>query len=288
LRRQNRTIEQEIIMSYKTVLQHADASRSAATRLGLAALLAEQQQAHLVCAAMTGISRYAYRSGGPAGSDLAARATQNAEAVLGHCRTLTEKLGVQSCEHRLVDDDAYGGLTLQSRYADLIVVGQADSDDPATGGLLQDLPGYLVLNCCRPVLVVPFAGNFPAIGRQVLIAWDGGLQATRAIASALPLLRGASRVTLALFDPASGKDEHGEEPGADMALYLARHGIKVDVVRQSSDGDVGEALLSMADSVGADLVVMGAYGHERYQEILLGGVTRTVLNTMTVPVLLAH
>lgn len=275
-------------MSYKTILLHADASRSAVTRLGLAALLAQQQQAHLVCAAMTGVSRYAIRAGNHAQSDLAVRATQNAQAVLGHCRALTEKLGVQSCEYRLVDDDAYGGLALQSRYADLIVVGQADSGDPATGGLLQDLPGYLVLNCCRPVLVVPFAGTFPSIGRQVLIAWDGSLQATRAIASALPLLRDADRVTLALFDPASGEDEHGEEPGADMALYLARHGVRVDVVREATDGDVGEALLALADRIGADLVVMGAYGHERYQEILLGGVTRTVLNTMTVPVLLAH
>lgn len=279
-------------MSYKTILLHADGSRGAATRLALAAQLAEQLQAHLVCAAMTGISRYAYGSGGGRHSmirpDLAQLATQKAQAILDQCRVAAGRLGVASCEYRLVDDDAYGGLTLQSRYADLIIVGQADRDDPATGGLLQDLPEYLVLNCCRPVLVTPFAGSFAITGKPVLAAWDGSLQATRAIACALPLLRGAPRVTLALFDPASGRNEHGEEPGADMALHLARHGVPVDVVRQPGGGDVGEALLAMADSLQAGLVVMGAYGHARYQEILLGGVTRTVLDTMTVPVLLAH
>lgn len=280
-------------MSYKTILLHADGSHGAAIRLALAAQLAEQQQAHLVSAAMTGISRYAYRSGGGAPHDLvrpdlAERARQNAQAVLEHCRVSAERLGVQSCEFRLVDDDAYGALTLQSRYADLLVVGQADRDDPSTGGMLQDLPEYVVLNCCRPVLVVPFAGSFPSIGKQVLLAWDGSFQATRAVTAAMPLLRRALRVTIALFDPVSGNDAHGDEPGADLALYLARHGVPVDVLRTSTDGEVGLALLDMADTVGADLVVMGAYGHARYQEILLGGVTRTVFDTMTVPVLLAH
>jgi nucleotide-binding universal stress UspA family protein len=280
-------------MSYKTILLHADGSRTAASRLALAAQLAQQQQAHLVCAAMTGISRYAYRYGDESGHgairpDLAERATQGAQAVLDQCEALAKKLYAPSCEYRLVDDDAHGGLTLQSRYADLVVVSQADRSDPVTGGMLQDLPEYVVLNSCRPVLVVPFAGTFPTIGKQVLLAWDGSLQATRAITCAIPLLRNALRVTIALFDPASGVDDHGDEPGADIARYLARHGIPIEVTREATDGDVGEALLSMADRVGADLVVMGAYGHARFQEILLGGVTRTVLNTMTVPVLLAH
>ncbi len=279
-------------MAYKTILVHADASRGAMRRLELAALLAEQQQAHLVCTAMSGISRFAYGAdGAPHGMirpDLAERAMQGAQAVLDRFRDATARLGVPPCEYRLVDDDAYGGLVLQSRYADLLVVGQSDRDDPATGGLLQDLPEYLVLNCCRPVLVTPFAGAFHTIGRRVVLAWDGSQQATRAMAGAIPLLQNATGVTVALFDPASGLDEHGEEPGADIALYLARHGIHVTVVRQATDGDVGEALLAMADSVQADLVVMGAYGHARYREILLGGVTRTVLNTMTVPVLMAH
>jgi len=138
------------------------------------------------------------------------------------------------------------------------------------------------------VLVVPFAGHFTTLGENVLVAWDGSMQATRAVTQAIPILRRAARVTVAVFDPVSGPDDHGEEPGADIALYLSRHGIQVDVQRQRSNGDIGEALLTLTDNLGADLLVMGAYGHARYREILLGGVTRTVLNTMTVPVLLSH
>lgn len=279
-------------MHYKTILLHADNARNANARLELTAQLAEQQQAHLVCAAMTGISRFVYHTNGSRTDiirpDLAERARHSAEATLEHYAAVTGRLGVSSCEHRLVDDDAYGGLLLQARYADLLVVGQADHGDPATGALLQDLPEYIVLNSCRPVLIVPFAGVLKPVGQRIVVAWDGSAQATRAITGALPLLAHAASVTVALFDAASGADEHGDEPGADIALYLARHGVKVDVVRQATDGNVGEAVLAMADSVNADLLVMGAYGHARYREILLGGATRTVLNSMTVPVLMAH
>jgi nucleotide-binding universal stress UspA family protein len=201
---------------------------------------------------------------------------------------LAASLGVQSCEARLAYDDAYGGLVLQSRYADLLVVGQADSEDPATGALLQDLPESVILNGCCPVLVVPFAGHFAAIGNTVLVAWDGGMQAARAIRQALPLLACASRVVVAIADPVIGDDEHGEEPGADIALYLARQGVAVEVLVVASGGDVGESLLAAADRVQADLLVMGAYGHARLREIMLGGATRTILQAATLPVLLSH
>lgn len=279
-------------MSYQTILLHADAARSAPARLRLAAMLAGQEQAHLICAAMTGISRYAYSTNASdpesmIRADVARFACERAQRVLNETGEQLGKLGVQSCEMRNVSDDAYGGLALQARYADLVIVSQADPADPATA-LLRDLPEHLVMHCSRPVLVVPFAGHFNTVGENVLVAWDGGMQATRAVTQAIPILRRAGRVTLAVIDPISGPDEHGDEPGADIALYLSRHGIKVDVQRQSSNGDVGEALLTMADNLGADLLVMGAYGHARYREILLGGATRTVLNTMTVPVLLSH
>jgi nucleotide-binding universal stress UspA family protein len=279
-------------MSYQTILLHADAARSAPTRLRLAAMLAGQEQAHLICAAMTGISRYAYN---PAAHDpealvrpdIARIAAERAQKVLEEVNVHVGQLGLQSCELRNVSDDAYGGLVLQARYADLLILSQADRDDPAAA-LLHDLPEYVVLHSCRPVLVVPFAGNFTTLGENVLVAWDGSMQATRAVTQAIPILRRAARVTVAVFDPVSGPDDHGEEPGADIALYLSRHGIAVEVQRQHSNSDIGEALLTLADNLGADLLVMGANGHARYREILLGGVTRTVLNTMTVPVLLSH
>lgn len=278
---------------YKTILLHADAARSAPARLRLAAMLAGQQQAHLICAAMTGISRFAYRDHEDQPyqvirPDLAQLATANAREALDQLGQLADSLGLQSCERRLVNDDAYGGLLLQSRYADLIVLSQADRDDPATGGLLQDLPEQVIMNCSRPVLVIPFAGVFASIGQTVLVAWDGSLQATRAMTHALPILRRAKRVVVGMIDPVSGGSEHGEVPGADIATYLARHGITVEVRSESGAGDAGEALLGMADAVGADLLVMGAYGHPRYREIMLGGATRTVLASTTVPLLMSH
>ena len=278
---------------YKTILLHADASRSAPERLKLAAMLAAQQQAHLICAAMTGISRYVYRQHEQLPHDvirpdLAQALTARTQQMLEEFGHKAASLGVQSCEQRLVQDDAYGGLVLQSRYADLLILGQADRDDPATGALLQDLPEYVVLNTCRPVLLVPSIGNSSTIGNRVLVGWNGSTQAARAITQALPLLRNASRVVVGVVDPVIGQDQHGEEPGADIALYLARHGVNVEVKCQASEGDAGEALLDMTDRIQADLLVMGAYGHARFREILLGGATRTVLNTMTVPVLLSH
>lgn len=280
---------------FKTILLHADATRSAPARLRLAAMLAEQQQAHLICAAMTGISRYAYlghedQPHQAIRADLAQLASAKASQVLDKLGQLADSLGVQSCERRLVCDDAYGGLLLQSRYADLVVLGQADRDDPATGGMLQDLPEQIIMNSCRPVLVVPCVGEFATIGRTVLVAWDGGLQATRALSHALPILRRAERVVVGMVDPVSGGDQHGEVPGADIAGYLVRHGIQVEV-RSTSAGpgtDAGEALLAMADAVKADLLVMGAYGHARYREIMLGGATRTVLASATLPLLMSH
>jgi len=123
----------------------------------------------------------------------------------------------------------------------------------------------------------------------VLIAWDAGVEAARAVRDALPLLRRADTVEVAVFDPERGRREHGEQPGADVALYLARHGVKVSVARQSgADFEVGAQILSRAADTGADLIVMGAYGHSRVRELVLGGVTRTILESMTVPVLMSH
>jgi nucleotide-binding universal stress UspA family protein len=108
------------------------------------------------------------------------------------------------------------------------------------------------------------------------------------VTQAIPLMQRAVNVNVALFNAVAGTAEHGEQPGADIALYLARHGVKVDVQQQHTDTDIGNALLSLAADNNNDLVVMGGYGHTRLREVLLGGVTLTVLKTMTVPVLMAH
>jgi nucleotide-binding universal stress UspA family protein len=277
-------------MPYKTILVHVDHSRHAEQRFRAAATLALQHDAHLIGAAMSGVSRFVYEEGGV---DVARTALamhmealfQRANAALAQFEALATSMGVRSFERRLVDDEPEAGMALQARYADLVVLSQHDPDDPVTRQI-KGLAAYVMLTSARPVLVVPHAGQFEQIGREVLIAWDNGSEATRALSYALPLLQRAAAVTLVLFNPVQ---ELGVHAGADMALYLARHGVKVELLEQHIRGiDVGNALLSLAADRQSDLIVMGGYGHARLRELLLGGVTETILHTMTAPVLMAH
>jgi nucleotide-binding universal stress UspA family protein len=283
----------ETTMSYRTILVHVDKADGAAARITLAAELAAREGAHLVGAAMTGVPRFMlagspFDLSGTLIADYTRFAAQRADQALGQFREIAARVGVQSAEPRRADEDEYAGLCLQARYADLVVLGHANPDDHGSGGLLLDLPEHVILNCGRPVLLVPYAGAFPTIGKRPLIAWNGSVEAARAVTAALPLLRHASKITIAVFDPQVGGDGHGEEPGADIALYLVRHGLKVEVECCPGPIDVGNAILSRAASSAADLLVMGCYGHSRFREKMLGGATRTVLATMTLPVLMAH
>lgn len=279
-------------MSYKTILVHVDQSKHAPSRIRIAADIAVKENAHLIGAAMTGLSRYLYEENAinmnrAVLANHVESLNQRAEEALVQFDKIAAQAGVQSVERRLVKDDDHGGLTLQARYSDLVVLGQTDADEPSAR-MTSDLPEYVVLNSGRPVLIVPYAGNFKGIGEQVLVAWDGRMEAIRAVANAIPVLRRAKRVVIALFNPSTGADEHGEQPGADVALYLARHGVNVEVMPQTTPIDVGNALLSLAADLNSELIVMGGYGHTRFREVLLGGVTRTVLASMTVPVMMSH
>ena len=123
-------------------------------------------------------------------------------------------------------------------------------------------------------------------GKRVLVAWNASREAARAVSDALPLLAGADAVEIVAFAPGG---DHGEPPAADIALYLARHGVKAIAARDVAPGiDIGARILTRAANADADLIVMGAYGHSRLRELALGGATRTLLEAMTVPVLMAH
>lgn len=282
-------------MSYKTILVHADMCRHSKQYIALAASIAVQEDAHLIGAATTGISRYIYHSGiaDPMAPSASTHLEQHLEALRQRARhalddfeTQLQKPGVRSYESALIDDEAGAGLSLRGRYSDLLVLGQFNPDEQSPV-VMPDFPEYVVLNAGRPVLVVPYAGQFDRVGKRVLVAWDAGVSATRAVVNAIPMLKRAEIVEVAVFNAEDRGDAHGEVPGADIALYLARHGIKVDVIRQKTRIDVGNSLLSMAADLGSDMIVMGCYGHSRFREILLGGVTRTMLESMTVPVLMS-
>ena len=273
---------------YKTIVIHVDDSSAMESRLQGAGHLAKLFDSHLVGSAATGLSwpSYALLTGSMAVTPidefdaLCAGARDSLRAFAERA----SQLGVPGAEMRLTEDEHRHALLLQSRYADLVVTSQ----DTGAGDSVRGLPQYIALHGARPVLAVPpnYAGE-PMLD-EVVVGWDGSLQAVRAISAALPLLTRADSVRLALVNAERETGLHGEEPGADIALYLARHGVKVDVVLQNSTAPVGEALLGIARAYGAGLVVTGAFGHSRYRELVLGGVTRVLLERSTVPVLVAH
>lgn len=276
-------------MDIKTLLVHVDTSPSAPDRIRLALGLAQAAGAHLVGSALTGISRFVTPAMTAAGdtrlAERCAALRRDATLALQRFDALVRADGLASSEARLVDDDVDGGMAQQARYCDLVIVGQSGGGVPP--GQRDDLPEYLLLTGARPVLVVPCAGHPGPLTGPALVAWDGSPEATRAVTGALPLLRAAAATTVAGFGDGAGPTEDGD-PCAHLAAWLGRHGIAARIGHPPSGGDVGEALLSTAADMGAGLLVMGGYGHARYRELLLGGVTATVLREMTLPVLLAH
>jgi nucleotide-binding universal stress UspA family protein len=277
-------------MSYKTVLVHSDTSVHAAGRIRLAAQVANSEGAHLVGVAVTGMSRFMFPETvapltPPVVTNYADTMHEHARQALDSFLHIARAEGVASHEARLVSDDPEGALVLMSRYADLVVLSQTDPAYQVAGAVRQ-LPEYVMLNSARPVLVVPYAGRVDRLYGNAMVAWDGSVEAARALGGALPLLRRATAVTVAQFQ--RGEVVAPATQAADLTAWLARHGIRISVAEQHVDIDDGNALLSLAADTQAGLLVMGGYGHSRLRELLLGGVTKTVLESMTVPVLMAH
>jgi len=273
---------------YKTIIVHVDESPLFDARLRAAAWLATAHEAHLVGCAATGMSwpAYAMLTG-----SMAVTPVNEYDSLRHIGRTSlhafaerARRLGVESVEERLVEDENRDALLLHSRYADLVVTGQ-DAGDAAT---VRGLPQYLALHGPRPVLVVPPTYDGAPIAETVVAGWNGSIQALRAIDAAMPILVRARSVRLAVVNPDRESGMHGDDPGADMALYLARHGVRVEVVVESTHASPGDALLGIAAGSGAGLLVTGAFGHSRYRELVLGGVTRLLLERANLPLLLAH
>lgn len=177
-------------------------------------------------------------------------------------------------------------VAVSAYYADLVVIARPESETPQAGA--SGLAESLVLSSGRPILLFPPDSKVSQI-RRVVVAWNTTREAVRAAADAVPLLALAEAVEVLVIDHERHKANHGQEPGADIARHLARHGAKVEVRRLSSDGkDVGQLMLSQAASFRADLLVMGAYGHSQVREWVFGGVTRTVLYGASIPVLMSR
>jgi nucleotide-binding universal stress UspA family protein len=276
-------------MSYKTILVHIDSGKRCAVRVDIAIRLAQQHDAHLV--ALNAIAPfeppgYVLAEMGPALIE-----SQKHAAAVELVRTEKEfneqasAAAFSNIEWRSAIDDPVDAMTLHARYADLVVVGQTDYAD--RNQTPADFPERLTLSAGRPILIVPSVGRFSTIGKKILVAWNASRESTRAVTDSIPLLRLAETVHVMVVNPRHG--EHGSVPGADIGLYLARHGVRVEVkMDHGAEIDVGNELLSRAADLDADLIVMGGYGQTRLKEWVLGGATRTILESMTAPVLMSH
>ena len=274
------------------ILVHLDQSPRAEARLDIAASLARQHGAHLTALQVidVAIPVMAMADGGGGGAVIAELMEQMRQSALAAGVKLKAAFeaalareGIMG-EWRQVEGATPEILALHGRYADLLVLGQDDPESDSAG-LLE----AVLFDSGRPVLAIPFAGDFKSIGKRVLVGWNASREATRALHDALPLIAKAENTTVFLANPKRGLGAHGEEPGADIARHLARHGLRVEVAKAVAE-DVADSalLLNHASDMGADLLVMGAYGHSRLREFILGGVTRSLLREMTIPVLLSH
>ena len=278
-------------MGYKTILVHCDADPNVAHRLAIAVELAKRHGAHLVGAHIQEpFDAPAMFDGTAAMSGLFAVFEETAKANLASAMAAFAKAvkGAElSTEWRSEDGYIDARLAVHARYADLTVLGQADPGAPSFAPL--DLPETMALSTGRPMLVVPHVGASAEPAKTVMLCWNASRESARAASDALPLLRAAAKVIVLCVDPSSSTYGHGAEPGADAAAWLSRHGIKVTVQRDvSADADVGNVILSRAADLDVGLIVMGLYGHSRLRETVLGGASRTLLASMTVPLFVSH
>jgi len=298
-------------MAIKDVLVCLDASEAGEGRLRLAADLSREHRAHLAAAYQLSepaaihspvygpgaigigiigptVARIGEGSGDGSGPDRIAEVSQpilQAEAVERRFREALQPDGAVGDWH-LFDRGETATLVALAETADLVIVGQHQPDAPARAEIR---PEEIVVACGRPLLVVPYAGTFASVGKRVLIAWDGTREATRAVHDALPLIAGADAVTVVSVAGRESDFERRHPSLERLVRHLARHGLTVRGEEDVGAGiKVSDLLLSRANDLEADLIVAGAYHHSRFREAVLGGVSRELLDHMTVPVLMSH
>lgn len=276
-------------MNYRNMMVCLDDSAHSPARLQFALELARRNGAHLTglhLSYMPQTPYLAYDGVEPLFVRLEAELDKRQSVARESFEAAAREAGVETgwLAARSVDMEA---IIAFSRLNDLIIAGQPDPSDTATY-IGEGFPGRFLLGVARPVLFTPFAYPLKTSMESIIVAWNGSREATRALYDAMPLLLAARRVTVLTVrhDSAGG----GAIPTPDIASFLQRHGVVADVLENVSHEDPGAWLLARAQDMDepADLIVAGGYGHARLTELVLGGVTRTLLRGMSVPVLLSH
>ena len=277
-------------MSVASILVHVDNSAASESRFNLAIRLAQQFEAHLEALYVMRPTNSPIFTQMPIGADIIEfhRKTLREEAAGKRriCEEAARAAGIKF-EWRTEEGVLIDMLSEYGRYSDLIVLGQHDSNDRKD--LSEGAVDHVVLESGTACLVVPYIGVATDSIKNVLIAWNGSMESARAVKDAVPFLENAERVEVLVINPEHLQVEKADVTEARVCAYLARHGVTAQVHTIHNDQiDVGDILLSFASDYSADLVVMGAYGHNRLREKILGGVTRHLLVHMPVPVLMSR
>lgn len=278
-------------MGLNDIVVYVDSAEVTKARVGFAVALAKEHGAHLVGIAFAPTALLPLYGADVGFADMSevmesvkaqgAKALQAFEACAKAEGVSAEARLMQGMSEEFPHDFAHA-----ARHADLAILGQPRDGDPLIGQ-------YALVERClfasgRPVIIVPAVPDKPALDGTVVAAWDGSAEAARAINDALTFLKPAARVVL-VVGVAGGQDDEQAPQTDDMMAHLQRHGVTAEALRvKIGEGDVGRLLLSTAKSLGADLMVMGAFHHSRWREFILGGVTLTVLEQATIPLFMAH
>lgn len=279
-------------MDYTTILVHLDGGRRLYQRLHLATQLARDFQTSLIGLLAVGEpDPNSIRHLADSERYIAARREWQERVAQQARRAFMGATDEELIHTQWKAPECATGATVQgeAHLADLVILGQRDPSDEtacAERGFVESI----VLQCGRPVLVVPYAGWFSHVGTKVLVAWNGSGEAARATCDALPLLRRAKTVDVVTVTRPDAPPAAASSPPQYAVDWLASHGVvsHTHSIVEGKGENAGERLLSEAASMEVDLIVMGAYSHGRIRETLLGGVTHTILTSMTVPVLMSH
>jgi nucleotide-binding universal stress UspA family protein len=268
----------------KDILVHVDTAPECDARVALAAAVAKHLKAQLTAIFVLPPPDIATWATGPTLKALELELVDlEASAVAAEDR-FTSLLRRHDLHGRWLLDhgSAQTCVIRRSRAADLVVLGQRNPDRPQA----LETPEDVIMACGRPVLMVPYIGSFPQTGDRPLLAWNDSRESRRAVRDALPLMTGKKPATIISVKPDA---EEGKTAVADLTEYLGRHGLKADSeLITNTELAPAEEVLARTTDLGADLIVMGAYGHSRAREFVLGGMTNDILQRMTVPVLMAH
>lgn len=281
-------------MSYKDLLVHLDDTDICSERIAAAIALAKREGARLTGIALvleSTISTYI-------GIDFPSNLTEAqqeivekaAESAVAKFEAAAKEAGVefQSRIVKCTASKAPARLAFFARHADLIFVGQPNSSEKGKA-FQEHLLEAVLLTSGRPVYVVPYIGRYEAKVRKAVIAWDGNKKAVRAVNDAIPMLQARKEVIVLVVNPKKRSNEFGGQPGENLVTHLERYGINAKVVTVvSPDLTVDTTIQNFISDVGADLLVMGAFGHSRLREKAFGGVTDSILHQMIVPVLMSE